>query len=110
MKINTSTPSDKAADPPPPAGKHLSLRKLLSWLVVAMLAAFGGYWFKFRPTPVTTHAISIGEVCSEVMGTGTLEARVKTTISPRILERLAEVLVDQGDPVKSGQLLARFDD
>ena len=44
------------------------------------------------------------------MGTGTLEARVKTTISPRIQERLAEVLVDQGDIVKSGQLLARLDD
>ena len=44
------------------------------------------------------------------MGTGTLEARVKTTISPRIQERLAEVLVDQGDFVKSGQLLARLDD
>jgi multidrug resistance efflux pump len=51
-----------------------------------------------------------GEVRGEVMGTGTLEARVKTTISPRIQERLAEVLVDQGDPVKSGQLLARLDD
>ena len=44
------------------------------------------------------------------MGTGTLEARVKTTISPRIQERLAEVLVDQDDVVKTGQLLARLDD
>jgi HlyD family secretion protein len=42
--------------------------------------------------------------------TGTIEARVKTTISPRIQERLAEVLVDQGDAVKGGQLLARLDD
>ena len=52
----------------------------------------------------------MGEVRGEVMGTGTLEARVKTTISPRIQERLAEVLVDQGDIVKSGQLIARLDD
>ena len=44
------------------------------------------------------------------MGTGTLEARVKTTISPRIQERLAEMLVDQGDSVTAGQLLARLDD
>jgi HlyD family secretion protein len=50
------------------------------------------------------------EVAAEVMGTGTLEARVKTTISPRIQERLAEVLVDQGDAVSAGQLLARLDD
>jgi HlyD family secretion protein len=47
---------------------------------------------------------------SEVMGTGTLEARVKTTVSARIQERLAEVLVDQGDRVKKGQLLAKLDD
>ena len=44
------------------------------------------------------------------MGTGTLEARVKTTVSTRIQERLIEVLVDQGDNVKKGQLLARLDD
>jgi HlyD family secretion protein len=35
---------------------------------------------------------------------------VKTTISPRVSEQLAEVLVDQGDTVKAGQLLARLDD
>ncbi len=45
--------------------------------------------------------------CAAFVGTGTLEARARTTISPRILERLAEVLVDQGDQVESGQLLRR---
>jgi HlyD family secretion protein len=35
---------------------------------------------------------------------------LKTTVSPRIQERLAEVLVDQGDSVKAGQVLARLDD
>jgi RND family efflux transporter MFP subunit len=79
-------------------------------LVVVAVVAFGIYWFKFRPIPATAHTVATGEVRGEVMGTGTLEARVKTTISPRIQERLAEVLVDQGDTVKSGQLLARLDD
>lgn len=36
------------------------------------------------------------------MGTGTFESRVKTTISPRIQGRLAEVLVGQNDPVHAG--------
>lgn len=65
---------------------------------------------KFRPLPARVHTVSHGEIIAEVMGTGTLEARVKTTVSPRIQERLAEVLVDQGDHVKAGQLLARLDD
>lgn len=90
--------------------KRISLRKLLPWLVVAVVVAFAVYRVKFSPMPVTSHIVATGEVRGEVMGTGTLEARVKTTISPRIQERLAEVLVDQGDTVKSGQLLARLDD
>jgi HlyD family secretion protein len=44
------------------------------------------------------------------MGTGTLEARIRTTISPKIQGRIAEVLVDQGSLVKAGQLLVQLDD
>jgi len=44
------------------------------------------------------------------MGTGTLEARIRTTISPKIQGRIAEVLVDQGSLVKAGQSLVRLDD
>lgn len=47
---------------------------------------------------------------AEIMGTGTLEARVRSTVSTRIQERLMEVLADQGDTVKAGQLLAKLDD
>jgi len=90
--------------------KRISPRKLLPWLIVAAVVAFAVYRLKFSPLPVTAHTITTGEVRGEVMGTGTLEARIKTTISPRIQERLAEVLVDQGDAVKSGQILARLDD
>jgi HlyD family secretion protein len=90
--------------------KRISVRKLLPWLVVAAVVAFAVYRLKFSPTTVMAHTVVTGEVRGEIMGTGTLEARIKTTISPRIQERLAEVLVDQGDYVKSGQLLARLDD
>jgi len=90
--------------------KSIALRKLLPWLLVAAVAAFAFYRFKLRPTPVIPHTVATAEVRGEVMGTGTLEARIKTTLSPRIQERLAEVLVDQGDRVQAGQLLARLDD
>jgi HlyD family secretion protein len=65
---------------------------------------------KFSPVPVIQHQVEQGEIVAEVMGTGTLEAHFKSIISPRIAGRLKEVLVDQGDVVKSGDLLVRLDD
>jgi RND family efflux transporter MFP subunit len=86
------------------------VRAFAKWLVVAFVLGFAFYRLKYAPVPVVTHQIASGLVVAEVMGTGTLEARVKTTISPRIQERLADVLVDQNDSVAAGQLLARLDD
>jgi HlyD family secretion protein len=76
--------------------------------VVAAAAAIV-YWLKFAPVPVTEHRVERGQIVAEVMGTGTLEAHFKSTISPRISGRLQEVLVDMGDSVKAGQVLARLD-
>lgn len=90
--------------------KRTFLRRLLPWLIAIAVLSVPVYRMKLRPAPVIGHQVAAGEVRGEVMGTGTLEARVKTVISPRIQERLAEVLVDQGDPVQAGQLLARLDD
>ncbi len=76
------------------------------------LLAIGGvvYWFKFVPVSVASHPVKRGEVVSEVMGTGTLEAHVEATISPKIPGLITKVLVDQGDQVKAGQVLVRLDD
>lgn len=89
--------------------KRLSTRSILWSIISIIVLLFAVYWLKFKPIPVMAHTVANGELRGEIMGTGTLEARVKTTISPRIQERLAEVLVDQGDTVKTGQLLARLD-
>jgi HlyD family secretion protein len=88
----------------------VALRKSAKWLILAALVAFTVYRVKLAPAPVLLLEANPGMVIGEVMGTGTLEARVKTTIGPRIQERLAEVLVDQGDAVEAGQLLARLED
>jgi HlyD family secretion protein len=93
-----------------PPGRARLARASAQWVVFAALIGLAVYRLKFAPMPVTTHLVALGPVVAEIMGTGTLEARVKTTISPRIQERLAEVLVDQNDSVAAGQLLARLED
>ncbi|HEV2393194.1 MAG TPA: efflux RND transporter periplasmic adaptor subunit [Verrucomicrobiae bacterium] len=85
-------------------------RANLKWLALAAVVGFGAYRLKFAPVPVVAHQITTGPLVAEVMGTGALGARVKTTISSHIQEPLAEVLVDQNDCVAAGQLLARLDD
>ena len=91
-----------------------SAMRWLWWLVkvVAVIAVIGAvvYFVRFQPVAVTQHVVNRGTIVSEVMGTGTLEARVKTTISPKISGRIESVLVDQGDKVAAGQLLVRLDD
>lgn len=78
-------------------------------LIVAVIVGVV-YWVRFAPFTVTQHLIEQGEIVAEVMGTGTLEARVKATVSSKISGRIEEVSVDQGDRVKKGQLLVRLDD
>ncbi|MEQ1638783.1 MAG: efflux RND transporter periplasmic adaptor subunit [Methylococcales bacterium] len=90
--------------------KSLTVSTLLWLIAILIILIFAVYWLKFKPVPVMAHTVAKGDFHAEVTGTGALEARVKTTISPRIQERLVNVLVDQGDTVKIGQLLAQLDD
>jgi len=87
-----------------------NLRRVLPWLIVIVIAGVVVYRVKFSPVAVAAHQVARGAIVGEVIGTGTLEARVQTTIGARIQERLVEVLADQGDTVKKDQLLARLDD
>ena len=88
-------------------------RRLWQMVKLLALAAVAGgliYWLKFSPLPVREHEVKLGDIVAEVMGTGTLEAHFKSTISPRISGRIQEVSVDMGDMVTAGQLLVRLDD
>jgi HlyD family secretion protein len=90
------------------------LREWLKRLIFALLllgaVALLYYRYVLAPTTVVSHEIAAGELVSDVMGTGTLEARVKVNVSTKIAGRITEVAVDQGDEVQSGQVLVRLDD
>ncbi len=68
------------------------------------------YWIKFAPVRVVAYRVEPGSIVAEVMGTGTLEARVEATVSPKISGRIAQLLTDQGDRVSAGDLLVRLAD
>lgn len=78
-------------------------------LLLALISA-AVWWFKFAPVAAELHPVISGEVVAEVMGTGTLEAHVKATISSKIPGRLAKVDVDQGDRVTAEQIVGRLAD
>ena len=80
------------------------------WILVLVLAASAVYWLRIRPVSVAGYTVVQGEIVAEVMGTGTLEAKVQTIVSTKIPGRIFDMRVDQGDQVRAGQTLLRLDD
>lgn len=87
-------------------------RLMLGLKILILLIIVTGviYWIRFSSVKVEAYKIEKGTVVNEVMGTGTLEAKVRASISPKISGLLVEVLTDQGERVVKGQLIARLDD
>ena len=79
---------------------------------IALLVAFG--WAATQtgplaPTKVTVARVAKGDVQPALFGIGTVEARRTYLIGPTTAGRVSRVLVDVGDEVKAGQLLAEMD-
>jgi HlyD family secretion protein len=86
------------------------LSKWGKWILISILVMAGFYWLRIRPIPVEGYQVAQGEIVAEVMGTGTLEAKVQTIVSTKIPGRILDMRVDQGDQVRAGQTLLRLDD
>jgi RND family efflux transporter MFP subunit len=86
-------------------------------IVVALLAALGGggyYAFLGQALVVATAtaeppAATAGAV-PVLEATGYVTARREATVSSKITGRLAQVLIEEGESVATGQMLARLDD
>jgi HlyD family secretion protein len=80
------------------------------YLIISALIVVGVYWVGFAPITVFGIQAVRGDIAREVMGVGTLEARIKTIVSTKISGRISKLHVDQGDLVEEGQVLLRLDD
>jgi len=79
------------------------------WLLVLLAVGAVAATRLLRPTPVTTVPATRGPLVAEVFGTGTLESKVVVSVSAKIVGKVVEVLVDQGETVAAGQVLARLE-
>jgi HlyD family secretion protein len=86
-----------------------TLKKALIAGVVVLVATVVGVHF-FQPPLVTVAPVTTRDIAPAVQGVGTIEAKIVVDISSKVLGRVISVLVDQGDPIRAGQVLARVDD
>lgn len=79
--------------------------------LVAGLAVIGltVWWLTMRIVTVPMATVHAGTLPEQVHGTGTLQARVATTIPARVAGRIAQLYVEQGQHVSSNTLLATLD-
>jgi RND family efflux transporter MFP subunit len=85
-------------------------------VLVVVLVVAGGAWafLARRPVEVRTATAVAPSAASEagavLQATGYVTARRQATVSAQITGSLVEVLIEEGDRVKKGQVLARLED
>lgn len=93
--------------------KTIGKRNLMLFLLaVAFLIAFG--WIVVTQGPLAPVKVTLAQAAETklertLFGIATVEARRSHVIGPTLAGRVARVLVDQGDVVKAGQLLAEME-
>jgi HlyD family secretion protein len=83
------------------------LARVAGAMVVIAIAV---WWTLLAPVAVVTHTVARGRVSAEVLGTGTLEARVSAIVGPKIPGLIVRITADQGDHVKAGDTLIFLED
>lgn len=84
--------------------------------LVLVLVLAGGAWAFLARRPVEVHTATAvapsanSEAGAVLQATGYVTARRQATVSAQITGALTEVLIEEGDRVKKGQVLARLED
>jgi len=112
MNAPANTATESFAPParaPASRRKLLSLRRALPLLIPLTIGVLVARQRLFIPVPVVSAKAERGDVVSQVFGRGTLESRKVVNLGFDLVGRIQELLVDDGDQVTQGQILARMD-
>ncbi len=82
--------------------------KIIKAVLCVLLVGGGVYWWKFSPVEAQSMPITRVTLQQTVFGTGTLEAKTRVAISPYATGLVQTLHADQGDTVKSGELLVEM--
>lgn len=87
------------------------VRRYLGWLKIVPVVLVLALLVRHRviaPLPVHRVVVDQGEVVREVFGRGTIESRREVQLGFDLVGRVSDVLVDEGDHVTLGQVLAHL--
>ncbi|MEO8269256.1 MAG: efflux RND transporter periplasmic adaptor subunit, partial [Aureliella sp.] len=79
-------------------------------LVLLLLAIAVATWMILRPHEVVVAAVADQEIVAEVEGTGTVTTKVLAKVGSKINGRIEKMLVQEGDVVEEGQIVAVLED
>ncbi|MBN9520143.1 efflux RND transporter periplasmic adaptor subunit [bacterium] len=85
-------------------------RRLFIYAGLLLGAAALAKVFLLSPRDVTTAPVREQAIVAEVAGTGTVTTKVLAKVGSKLTGRVDKVLVDEGDTVKEGQLVALLED
>jgi len=94
--------------------KRLKLPRQLWIILVGVVLLAGLAWAAIQGGPLATTRVTVtkvvrGDVTPGISGIGTLAAQRAYVLGPTVAGRVQRVLVDVGDTVKAGQLLAEME-
>jgi HlyD family secretion protein len=86
-------------------------RRYLVWLKILPIAIAIALVARYRlvaPMAVRRHVVDRGDVVREVFGRATIESRREVELGFDLVGRISDILVDEGDRVKLGQVVAHL--
>ena len=83
------------------------MKKLIYIVPITVLVGLAYYYF--CPKKVDVMKVTRGPAVKAIYATGTVESTEMLPIAPRVSGRIQELLVDEGNKVKEGDVLARLE-